>query len=34
MMDAMGNRICDFDIKFESEDTPAQYSPIEEDKEN
>lgn len=32
MLDIMGNRICDFDIKIESEDTPVQYSPIEEDK--
>jgi hypothetical protein len=34
MLDIMGNRICDFDIKIECEDTPVPYSPIEEDKEN
>lgn len=30
----MGNKICDFDIKIENEDTPTPFSPIEEDKEN
>ena len=34
MLDIMGNRICDFDIKIEAEDLSAPYSPIEEDKEN
>lgn len=34
MLDIMGNRICDFDIKIEAEDIPAPYSPIEDDKEN
>jgi hypothetical protein len=34
ILDIMGNRICEFDLKIESEESPAPFSPVEEDKEN